>query len=701
MAGAILLETERGPVCYARPPLYPVVPTILRTTLLSVAAVLATACGSDERPGDRQAAPPADGAGGAARVIAPRNGRPRRALLIGVGAYGRDDGSALAAGELRDLPGPIHDVRLVRRLLLEQCGFEGSEILVLEDERATLEAVVSAMRHHLVDGVHADTEVLVWFSGHGSTTVDFSGREAGGDGSWVLYDSRVDGARGERDLDDDAIYSLLRACPSEFITVVTDCCHSGDITRSVEPYPSRGVAPADGNARLAGPAAPGWGFWPGDVAFMDDDDDRRDAGGWIHIAACRSQERAYAIDRCVDALYPGRPIGALTYAVVTAIRQARPGASWRSVVGRAKNIVRAERPVQTVVATGPLDRSLFSGAHQAHRRGHRAAAMPDGRIAIEAGVFSALAVGARIEVRNLDSDATMGWCVIEKCGVTRSVARWESRVGDVTADTPLQALLPDDGGAVAELRVLALALAPDAGEAREWLDGVGCIECVAAPDASEPVYRVVATERGWQLVAPDGFVVWPREGFRSDRKGLAWASRSEAEFWWLWNMGGQAGRGGIELNLWAEGRAFPAHGLVAAEIEAEGQTAGAVRMPRADEPEVGFDVMVSVKPASHVLVLDLDRLRRSVECIYPNQEGVAEAEAEGRWRAASRKLIPSVVGQLQPGDSFNRFLALASDGVIDMRPWLSLGRATGGRDAWRQLPSFTWGVAKYDLLLKR
>jgi hypothetical protein len=88
-------------------------------------------------------------------------------------------------------------------------------VLVLRDEEATHERVVRAFDEWLIRRAGPDTEVVFWYSGHGSRVPDASSSPAsetdGLDSTLVLYDSRAVDPQGAYDLSDDALYSLLAA----------------------------------------------------------------------------------------------------------------------------------------------------------------------------------------------------------------------------------------------------------------------------------------------------------------------------------------------------------------------------------------------------------------------------------------------------------------------------------------------------------
>lgn len=86
----------------------------------------------------------------------------RHALLIGVSDY--------TDPRVPDLEGPRHDVAAMREVLATRWGFEEANITVLVDADATEEAILQALRR--LRETPADDEILVYFSGHGTSASD-------------------------------------------------------------------------------------------------------------------------------------------------------------------------------------------------------------------------------------------------------------------------------------------------------------------------------------------------------------------------------------------------------------------------------------------------------------------------------------------------------------------------------------------------
>lgn len=146
----------------------------------------------------------------------------KRAVLIGVNRY-RIPGA--------DLRGCVNDVINMQKVLTQQYGFSKSDITTLTDLKATQKAMQSAIAQLIRGGRKGDV-LLVHFSGHGSNVPDNDGDEADSRDE-ILCPTDLDWKNPFRDDWLRKTFDSMRAGVS--LTVITDCCHSGTITRAVQP----------------------------------------------------------------------------------------------------------------------------------------------------------------------------------------------------------------------------------------------------------------------------------------------------------------------------------------------------------------------------------------------------------------------------------------------------------------------------------
>ena len=647
-----------------------------------VIAIAAISC----RQGEPETPPPG-------RSTPATDGRPRRALLVGVGRY--DLGSSRTAGGatvVPDLSGPRNDIALARNLLLRRFGFPDGSVRVLMDRDATLESVVRGIHEHLIEGVTADTEVVLWFSGHGSRIVDPSkSEESGHAATLVLHDSRVGVNDGSRDLDDDALHSLLAACPSHHITVITDACHSGDVTRDPGTEQQSRLA-----TEVVGPlpraANDRWSFWPADVPFLAPNDERRRSDlPWLHIAACESHEQAWEYTTLKPpALLPAhRHFGRFSYFLCDALMRSPPGTSWDAVARRVYSTALTLVPPQHVALHGPATREVFGERFATAVHGHAARSLDTERLVVEGGAIHGLTEGAEGEVFRLLDRAVIGSAKIEAIELAECLARW---IGDPPSDLDLDealAFVPAHSkGGIAPLRVAT----PSVDDLRQRLATDPSVELVDGRDDGT-LYQASDSTGRIELRSSDGFVVWPRAPFDMDDPGLTAATRQEAEFQWLWALAEHAG-GGLPIRMGLQARTpgdFE-------EVEAGRRYA----LDRADEGTPKRAVLTfDLDREAYLVVLALDPRQRSVVPIWPRSSaGEARSASLGTGGRFAARF--SVTTGTPPGRCTDRVLAIASDRPLDLSNFVFRGDRTrgGGSSALLDLDNRTWGIAVLDVIVR-
>ena len=147
------------------------------------------------------------------------------ALLVGINEYHNPKDR---------LSGCINDINGWKDCLAAQAAATGYEFrpLVLKDELATRQAIMTAFSEHLSKAKQEDSAVFC-FSGHGSY---IAGQKTFGqmpdeiNQTLVCWDSRTEG---NRDLVDKEISNLVAkvAEGNPQIALILDCCHSGSASR--------------------------------------------------------------------------------------------------------------------------------------------------------------------------------------------------------------------------------------------------------------------------------------------------------------------------------------------------------------------------------------------------------------------------------------------------------------------------------------
>ncbi len=152
----------------------------------------------------------------------------KRALLVGINRY------KISGADLR---GCVNDVKNLKSALTRYYGFADSNIRTLTDLQATKKAMQSAITG-LIGKARAGDVLLLHYSGHGSNVPDRNGDEA----------DRRDEIVCPTDLDwqdpllDDWLRVQFDKLPAGAnLTVIMDCCHSGTITRAIQPHDAKRI----------------------------------------------------------------------------------------------------------------------------------------------------------------------------------------------------------------------------------------------------------------------------------------------------------------------------------------------------------------------------------------------------------------------------------------------------------------------------
>ncbi|MFT5284575.1 MAG: hypothetical protein ACI8TQ_000732 [Planctomycetota bacterium] len=368
---------------------------------------------------------------------------PKLALLVGINEYAHGETSPPA------LSGCVNDVARMKALLEDRFGFESDGIGVLLNEAATHEAIVRKFDEHLLRRVQPGSSVVIYLSGHGSRIPDASGERSaepdGFDSTFLAYDSRAGKLRGERDVTDDELRSLLMTLTrvTDQVVVITDTCHSGGVVRGGDKSRSAaaGITALDRDWLSE--------FWPEDVPLVEDGlNVALNSARYVHVAAAERDQRAWELELS-DETGAAEHHGAMTYFLTEALERATPKSTWREVI--ADTAVRvATRRFQTVNFQGGVDREVFGGKFRAVK-GFRAEVK--GRVLIvRAGSLVGLRVGSILEVSGNDG-VKLGRAKV--LGVTPSIARaaWETEAPDPLPTGALRVLELSRGSDEPLLRV--------------------------------------------------------------------------------------------------------------------------------------------------------------------------------------------------------------------------------------------------------
>jgi hypothetical protein len=276
----------------------------------------------------------------------------RRALLIGINKY------QVAGADLR---GCVNDVKDVRDALIEFYGFKKADIAVLVDGDATKKSIEAGVKTLMRSSKKGDVAVL-HYSGHGSHVPDDNTDEADGRDE-ILCPTDLDW---KDPLRDDWLRRTLDAVPAGArLTVIMDCCHSGTNTRAILPpdapvkeryLPSPwGLAAAESRRSLPKKVmselrrSPRRTRQARDVVAAELPE--------VLITGCRDTQTS------ADAFINGRYNGALTFALVDAIRKSKGRLTYRELHDRALRVLKTrkfDQVPQLEGRTAHFDLPLFS-----------------------------------------------------------------------------------------------------------------------------------------------------------------------------------------------------------------------------------------------------------------------------------------------------------------------------------------------------
>jgi hypothetical protein len=257
----------------------------------------------------------------------------KKALCVGINNY---------PGTSNDLKGCVNDCKSWRELLMKTFGF--GQVKTLVDKQATKRNIENEL-NKLVKGSKSGDILVFTYSGHGSSVPDRNSDEPDKkDETLYTYDGH---------LTDDVIRKILDQLPDGVrMTVISDSCHSGSITRAVlqdsgstEVKP-RFMPPEDGRAMmiLADLEPRGRVFTSQKV--MDE----------VLITGCKSTEFSY------DARFNGRAMGAMSFNAIEILKQ-NPNISYDQFYAALKNRLPSSRYPQTPQLEGKAEnrkRKMFT-----------------------------------------------------------------------------------------------------------------------------------------------------------------------------------------------------------------------------------------------------------------------------------------------------------------------------------------------------
>lgn len=244
----------------------------------------------------------------------------KRALCVGINDY---------PGSSNDLQGCVNDARDWSGLLKTRFTFDSVKTLL--DSQATASNVKNELQS-LISNSKAGDIIVFTYSGHGTTVSDDNGDEEDRlDEAICCYDNIVR---------DDELRKIISTTPSGVkLTIISDSCHSGTITRE--------FLIKENSIAKAGRPAPKPRYMPSPISTRSKKAIQADKPFLsqenmieILLTGCRNIEYSY------DANIKGKFMGAMSSSAIEIIK-ANPTTTWNEFYKELRKILPSKRFRQT------------------------------------------------------------------------------------------------------------------------------------------------------------------------------------------------------------------------------------------------------------------------------------------------------------------------------------------------------------------
>lgn len=229
----------------------------------------------------------------------------KMAVCVGINDY---------PGSSNDLKGCINDAKAWAELLENHFGFEKGSITILTNAKATKAHVLEAVGK-MVDAAVSGDVVVFTNSSHGTYLEDTSGDEESYDEAMCPYDCSENLI-----LDDELREMFSKVKRGVRLTVISDSCHSGSVTRLMEGKEYR-------KPRFLSPDRIGKATVENIYKAKSNRKSKHPQSGMkdVLISGCTSDEYSY------DASIGGKYYGAMTYYALEAIAESGYDLTYREL----------------------------------------------------------------------------------------------------------------------------------------------------------------------------------------------------------------------------------------------------------------------------------------------------------------------------------------------------------------------------------
>ena len=269
----------------------------------------------------------------------------KKALCVGINDYPYD-GS--------DLNGCVNDARAWAAMLGDHFDFAASDITLLTDAQATRRRIMDELKR-LVTGAKKGDVLVFTNSSHGTYVADKNGDESMYDEALCPYD-----ADDHVIVDDDLRGLFAGLGDGVHLSVISDSCHSGTVTRARVSDNVPGMrTPDDRRIRFLSPALRGAPVLanPWKARARNKEKHPESEMKDVLLSGCTDKEYSY------DALIGGTYHGAMTYYALHVIRDAKFRLTYSQLHERTTYLVSEAQYPQTPQLEGTKEnkrRQIFT-----------------------------------------------------------------------------------------------------------------------------------------------------------------------------------------------------------------------------------------------------------------------------------------------------------------------------------------------------
>jgi CHAT domain-containing protein/tetratricopeptide (TPR) repeat protein len=352
--------------------------------------------------------PPAGAQVPAQAQAASRPAPRKRALLVGVSDYCRDNSGreCRARGKFWWDLNSGNDVDAIKAVLMsDQFGFKEDEIKVLKTKaETTRDSIVGAFKSFLTGQTGPGDIVYFHYSGHGGQVEDDAnprhgrnpkvGDELDGLDETLIPSDYAAQGDGSKDIRDDELEELIAGLSGRQVTVTADSCFSGTITRNGRRLVrgikiSRAVA-ANPLGRKDGPS----GIFPQSATLP---------ASLVVISAARNDQLASE----TSDESTGKEMGAFSYSLVRALGWAGRETTYRDIFEKVNGEITRRSDDQNPQLEGSRDNVLFSGVVRPPQP-YINLAVADSKVMLKAGSLQGMTTGSRFSIYPAGKDSKPG-----------------------------------------------------------------------------------------------------------------------------------------------------------------------------------------------------------------------------------------------------------------------------------------------------